>query len=249
MRHTVRRARAAGEPIAAKEPLMKACRIAAGVVLATALAGCVAVDSGPRAQTAVAPVAGGTVATGKPASVPGVLAASAVPAYMERQARELATGPAQELLQIARLPGHALALDIAGDLSFDAGSARIRPDAQAMYDRIAGVLMSYGHTVVHIVCHTDASGSDPYNQDLSQRRAAALAAYLGSRGLPGVRVRAQGRGESEAVADNNSAAGRKRNRRVEILVRPVIEGREAQAWTLPTRLVAGNAAQSGSARY
>ena len=137
------------------------------------------------------------------------------------------------MLQIAHLPGNAIKLVIAGDLGFDFNSAQIRPEALATYDAITTVLQTYSSTVVHIVCHTDSSGSEPYNQDLSRRRAAAIAAYLGGRGLAGVRVRAEGRGEREPVANNDSAEGRKRNRRIDIFIKPVIAGQEQQAWVPP----------------
>jgi outer membrane protein OmpA-like peptidoglycan-associated protein len=212
--------------------------MAVGVLLAAALAGCAAADSGRRAKAGATVGAAGAAATGKPL-VPavGAIAETAVAHYMDRQAdelqRELAVERARQELQIVRLPGHALKLSVAGDSSFNFNSAEIKPDALGTYAKIAAVLLSHGNTVVHIVCHTDATGSDPYNQDLSQRRAAALAAYMGSRGMPGTRVRSHGRGESEPIGNNNTAEGRKRNRRVDIVIKPVIEGQQQQAWTPP----------------
>jgi outer membrane protein OmpA-like peptidoglycan-associated protein len=221
-------------------------RIVSGVVLALALTGCAAVDTGRRAGGGTAPEAD----TAR-APVVGAIAESAVGDYMNRQGTELArvltAERARGVLQIASLPGDVLMLVIAGDLGFDFNSAQIRPEALATYDAITAVLQSYGSTVVHIVCHTDASGSDPYNQDLSQRRAAAIAAYLGGRGLAGVRVRAQGRGEREPVANNDSVEGRKRNRRIDIVIKPVIEGQEQQAWVPPSTLAASAALQPVSA--
>ena len=106
----------------------------------------------------------------------------------------------------------------------------------ATYSKIANVLKSYDKTVIHIVGHTDSTGSDQYNQGLSERRAASVASYMGGQGLPGTRVRQEGRGESQPIASNDSADGRKRNRRVDIVIKPVIEGQEQQAWTPPPYL-------------
>src|SRR5690606_22908999 len=104
------------------------------------------------------------------------------------------------------------------------------------YAKIANVLSSYDKTVIHIVGHTDSTGSDQYNQGLSERRASSVASYMGGQGLPGTRVRQEGRGEAQPISSNDSPDGRKRNRRVDIVIKPVVEGQEQQAWTPPPYL-------------
>ncbi len=220
---------------------MDPLRTIVGVALAVAVGGCAPADSARRAKTAATQDVAGEVVTGKP-TVPaiGAVAEEAVSGYMDRQLdqlqRELTAVSARQALKVTRLSGHAIRLGIDGDLSFDFNSAQIKPDALAIYAKIAAVLLAYDLTVVHIVSHTDASGSDPYNQELSRRRAAAVASYLGGQGLSGTRVRHQGRGESEPIANNNTADGRRRNRRVELVIKPVVKGQEQQAWIPPPPL-------------
>lgn len=212
---------------------MTCCDHAVVVAFAVALTACAAVDRGDRRGAAPDAVLSGARAGLRV----DALAVNAVGRYMDLQRRELArvltSGGKPGQVELEPLPGGVLKLSLAGDPAFAFNSAQVRPDALEKLDRIAVVLLRHDRTVVHIVCHTDASGSDPYNLDLSQRRAVAIAAHLGSRGLPGTRVRAYGRGEREPVADNNTADGRRRNRRIDILIRPVIEGQEQQAWVRP----------------
>ena len=87
--------------------------------------------------------------------------------------------------------------------------------------------------MVHVIGHTDSTGSDSYNQGLSERRASSVKTYLASHGVNGERVLTVGKGESEPVASNATSDGRQMNRRVEIFLKPVIEGSEAQAFQTP----------------
>src|SRR5690606_35516976 len=96
-----------------------------------------------------------------------------------------------------------------------------------------GVLQKYDRTIVHIVGHTDSTGSEAYNQALSERRAEAVARCLEGRGVDASRLRAEGWGESEPRDTNATAAGRQLNRRVEVYVSPVVEGQEQQAFRPP----------------
>jgi outer membrane protein OmpA-like peptidoglycan-associated protein len=91
----------------------------------------------------------------------------------------------------------------------------------------------YDQTVVHAVGHTDSTGSDAYNQNLSERRADAVASYLRSQGVAGNRLYATGRGESEPRASNATEEGRKLNRRVELFINAVVSGRENDAYRSP----------------
>jgi outer membrane protein OmpA-like peptidoglycan-associated protein len=85
-------------------------------------------------------------------------------------------------------------------------------------DKLADVLKKYDRNEITIIGHTDASGSEGYNQQLSERRAIAVRDQLVTLGVPASRLRAFGRGELEPRADNGNEAGRQLNRRVEILV-------------------------------
>ncbi|HHI77009.1 MAG TPA: OmpA family protein, partial [Gammaproteobacteria bacterium] len=157
--------------------------------------------------------------------------------YMDNQQRAFEQSLAQERqahqLEIERLKDDTLKLSIDSEVSFDFDSARIKPAFRHSLDKLADVLRKYNRTVVHIVGHTDSTGSADYNLDLSRRRAEVVADYLASRGVPRDRLRTEGRGESEPRASNATAAGRQLNRRVEIYVKPIVEGQEYKAYESP----------------
>jgi outer membrane protein OmpA-like peptidoglycan-associated protein len=85
------------------------------------------------------------------------------------------------------------------------------------------VLKEFDKTLVEVAGHTDSTGSDDYNQALSERRAASVAAYLTSRGVTSERLMAVGGGEKYPVASNDTPAGRQLNRRVEITIVPITQ--------------------------
>ncbi len=91
----------------------------------------------------------------------------------------------------------------------------------ATLDSDALVLKKYNQTLINVYGHTDSTGSDQYNQALSQRRANAVSSYLATQGVSQQRMIAQGFGESRPIADNGSEAGRAQNRRVEIQIVPL----------------------------
>jgi outer membrane protein OmpA-like peptidoglycan-associated protein len=93
----------------------------------------------------------------------------------------------------------------------------VKPTFRPSLAKVAEVLKGYD-TKMTVVGHTDSSGSDSYNEQLSERRAEAVRAELIRDGVPAERLSAIGRGESEPRADNSTEAGRAQNRRVEILV-------------------------------
>lgn len=104
-----------------------------------------------------------------------------------------------------------------GDVLFDTNEATLKPGAMLAMDRLARFLEANGDTRLIIEGHTDSTGSDAYNQELSQRRAQAVANELVSRGIASSRFEVLGRGEGFPVAGNDTAAGRQQNRRVEIV--------------------------------
>jgi len=89
---------------------------------------------------------------------------------------------------------------------------------------VSKVLKEFDKTVVEVAGHTDNTGSDSYNQSLSERRAGSVSTYLTSQGINSQRLITVGMGEQRPVADNNSAAGRQANRRVEITMVPLSAG-------------------------
>ncbi|GAB4436265.1 MAG: OmpA family protein [Rhodocyclaceae bacterium] len=115
----------------------------------------------------------------------------------------------------------SLRLNVPGSISFDSGSAAIRPAFYATLDKIAATLAENRDTTITVTGHTDSTGSAQFNLDLSRARAGAVVSYLAGRGVARSRMVADGRGEAEPIADNASEQGRARNRRVEITLRPI----------------------------
>ncbi len=106
----------------------------------------------------------------------------------------------------------------AADTFFDFDKATLKPDGKAKLDDLASKLQGMNLEVVIAVGHTDSVGADAYNQKLSIRRAEAVKSYLVSKGIDTSRVYTEGKGEKQPIADNKTAAGRAKNRRVEIEV-------------------------------
>lgn len=119
---------------------------------------------------------------------------------------------------VTQTADNQLKLDIPSDLSFDSGRYDIKSALHAVLDRFATTLNQNPVTTVRVVGHTDNVGSDAVNNPLSVNRAAATRDYLVSRGVAGNRIAIDGRGSREPIADNATAAGKARNRRVEIFV-------------------------------
>ena len=106
----------------------------------------------------------------------------------------------------------------AADAFFDFDKSVLKPEGKAKLNDLASKLQGMNLEVIIAVGHTDSIGTDAYNQKLSVRRAEAVKAYLVSKGIEANRVYTEGKGEKQPVADNKTAAGRAKNRRVEIEV-------------------------------
>ena len=106
----------------------------------------------------------------------------------------------------------------AAEVLFDFDKSVVKPDGKAKLDDLAAKVGGINLEVVIAIGHTDSVGTDEYNQKLSVRRAEAVKAYLVSKGIEANRVYTEGKGEKQPVADNRTAEGRAKNRRVEIEV-------------------------------
>jgi OmpA-OmpF porin, OOP family len=141
-----------------------------------------------------------------------VRAAAPAPAPVARPAPAPAPAPA------APQPPAATKVTYAADAFFDFDKAVLKPEGRAKLDDLVSKIQGINLEVIIAVGHTDAVGSDAYNQRLSVRRAEAVKAYLVSKGIEKNRVYTEGKGEKQPVADNKTAEGRAKNRRVEIEV-------------------------------
>jgi outer membrane protein OmpA-like peptidoglycan-associated protein len=167
----------------------------------------------------------------------GALAGAGAGYYMDQQQRDIERDLEQELqskaIELRRLEDNTLQLNLRSEASFDVNSAQIKPGFGDSLIKIASILGKYDRTVIHILGHTDNTGSDAYNQQLSERRANTVATYLGQHRISQERLRAEGFGEHHPRATNATEIGRRNNRRVELYLKPIVEGREAWAYATP----------------
>ena len=150
----------------------------------------------------------------------GALAGAGVGYYMDEQERKLRQQTAGTGVNVIR-DGDNLVLDMPSEITFGVDSSNIDPGFRNTLDQVSLTLKQYEKTYVDVMGHTDSTGSDAYNQALSERRASAVADYLSSRGVQSARLATRGYGESQPKASNLDAAGRSANRRVEIRLVPV----------------------------
>jgi OOP family OmpA-OmpF porin len=118
----------------------------------------------------------------------------------------------------APAPVAAQKVTYAADAFFDFDKSVLKPEGRAKLDDLVSKIQGINLEVIIAVGHTDSVGTDAYNQKLSVRRAEAVKAYLVSKGIEKNRIYTEGKGESQPIADNRTAAGRAKNRRVEIEV-------------------------------
>jgi OOP family OmpA-OmpF porin len=151
----------------------------------------------------------------------GALVAAAPPAAAPAPARAApapAPAPAARPPAPAPQPPAATKVTYAADAFFDFDKSVLKPEGKAKLDDLVGKIQGINLEVIIAVGHTDSVGSDAYNQRLSVRRAESVKAYLVSKGIEKNRVYTEGKGEKQPVADNKTAEGRAKNRRVEIEV-------------------------------
>jgi outer membrane protein OmpA-like peptidoglycan-associated protein len=105
-----------------------------------------------------------------------------------------------------------------GDVLFETGRANLKAGATSNLNKLVAFLNEHPDRTVAIEGYTDSVGSEDYNQGLSERRADSVKSYLAGQGISSIRLSASGKGESDPVAGNDSAAGRQQNRRVEVII-------------------------------
>lgn len=159
-------------------------------------------------------------------AVGGGLAGGAVGSYMDSQKKDLEKVLAPEVqsgaIDIQKMNQNNLLITMTAQTAFDFDKTEIKPGFHSTMDKLANVLVRYGKTHLTVVGHTDNVGTDQYNQSLSERRAGAVTDYLRGKGVIPQRLATVGAGEGSPRASNATEEGRRLNRRVEILVEPVV---------------------------
>ena len=145
----------------------------------------------------------------------GGTAGAIIGSRMDKQAEELAMEIPGARVERA---GEGIVVTFDSGLLFAYDSDAVTGAARSNLTNLAESLKKYGDTDVLIVGHTDATGSDTYNQGLSERRASSAARYLVSQGVNNTRMRTTGRGELEPIDSNDTPSGQALNRRVEIVI-------------------------------
>jgi outer membrane protein OmpA-like peptidoglycan-associated protein len=153
----------------------------------------------------------------------GLLAGAAVGQYMDNQERELRAELAGTGANVYR-DGDSLVVNFPSNVTFAVDSARIQPGFYRTLDDVSATLNRYPQSYLDIVGHTDSTGSEAYNQSLSERRAGSVSNYFRSRGVVPARIASYGMGETQPIASNADGYGRQQNRRVELRITPATQG-------------------------
>lgn len=219
---------------------MKSSRIlisALAAVSLVSLSACVTdPNTGERtvSRTAIGGVGGaglgyllGGLIGGKTARIVGAGIGAAAGGYvgyrMDEQIRELDEATAGTGVDVGTTPNGDGILVNLPEVTFAVDSTTISPQMREVLDRVAQSMIQYPNSLIDVMGHTDSTGSDSYNLDLSRRRAEAVTNFLVSRGVARSRIESIGYGEQYPIADNTTEEGRARNRRVEIRITPVTE--------------------------
>ncbi len=166
-------------------------------------------------------VIGGKTARIIGAGVGGV-AGGAVGYKLDQQIKELREQTAGTGVDVTS-DGQSILVNLPNGVTFPVNSATVQPQFRPVLDQISENLARYPDSLIDVYGHTDSTGSDSYNQTLSENRARSVAGYMTSRGVSSRRIQSQGFGETQPVADNFSEAGRAANRRVEIKIVPITQ--------------------------
>jgi outer membrane protein OmpA-like peptidoglycan-associated protein len=202
----------------------KTIALALVAALAVGSSGCASMNKtqSGAAVGAVGGAAGGAIigkATGNTArgaiigAVVGGAAGAIIGHKMDQRAKELEQIPGATVERV----GEGIQVTFDSGLLFDFDSDTIKGDARDNLNLLADNLAKYGDSELMIVGHTDSKGTDEYNYDLSERRAASARRYLAQQGVTRT-IKTLGRGETEPVASNDSEEGRAKNRRVEVAI-------------------------------
>lgn len=145
----------------------------------------------------------------------GGVAGTIIGKKMDRQAEEMkkVLGDAE-----VRREGEGIVINFKEKVLFAFNQSDLSTNAQSSLEKLKNILEKYPDTNIEIIGHTDNKGTDSYNQELSERRSSAVAAFLRAKGISSGRVTTKGMGETDPVATNDTDEGRSLNRRVEFVI-------------------------------
>jgi outer membrane protein OmpA-like peptidoglycan-associated protein len=159
--------------------------------------------------------AGNTAAGAVIGAAVGGAAGAVIGGYMDKQAAEM-----ERDLEGARIEriGEGIKITFAGGILFDVDRAELRPEAQAELVKLGRILNKYEDTNIMVEGHTDATGTEEHNMQLSLRRSESVATFLAVQSVARDRLSAVGYGEIQPIASNDTVDGRQQNRRVEVAI-------------------------------
>ncbi|WAW09799.1 OmpA family protein [Oxalobacter vibrioformis] len=138
--------------------------------------------------------------------------------HMEKQKDDMTASTQNTGVTVTKTEDNFMQVNIPSDISFTTGSSQLNSDFRHVLDKVAANLKAYPNTHIIVAGHTDSTGSDAINNQLSRDRATHVRNYLVSQGVQSSRIRIEGLGSQYPTADNSTAEGRAENRRVEIYV-------------------------------
>ena len=219
---------------------MKTSRIFVSSLAAVSLLGVSACVTDPNtgerkvSRTAIGGVGGaglgyllGGLVGGKTTRIVGAGIGAAAGGYvgyrMDEQIKELEETTAGTGVDVTQTPeGDGILVNLP-DVTFAVDSTTISPSMRETLDGVAASMVKYPNSLIDVMGHTDSTGSEQYNLDLSKRRADSVANFLVSRGVSRARIETIGYGEAYPIADNSTEEGRAQNRRVEIRITPITQ--------------------------
>jgi len=160
-------------------------------------------------------------------AVGGGIAGAAVGNYMDQQKADLEKVLKDErgsgAITVEKDENDILFVRMTSQTSFATGSTDIQSGFESTMNKIADVVTKYQKTELQVIGHTDSQGSETSNQTLSEKRAKAVADYLAGKGVIDERLAWLGKGETNPITTNDTIEGRSSNRRVEIIVVPIVD--------------------------
>ncbi len=160
----------------------------------------------------------------------GGIAGASIGYTTDKQIKELKEQTAGSGVDVKAVDeGQAILVNLPSGVTFDSNSTIIKPAFRDTLDTVATSLKTYPNSLIDVYGHTDATGSDTYNQTLSENRARVVADYLSAHGVNLARIRSTGFGKTQPIASNDTLEGRAANRRVEIKIVPISQDDVARA--------------------